>query len=232
MNDKNLKLQEFWNQVFLMDENAKNEIKNSVKEDDWLNLSPSDKLTEALKYLKDCENVLDYGCGNGWASIVAVKQGAKHVTAVDTSKNGIDALQFFANLFGLNNSLNAFPIDFDWLSNQKQDQYDGLVCSNVLDVVDEDTSNAIIKDLNKVLKEGSKIIIGLNYYISAERAKEKGIVFENGNELYVNGVLRLLNKSDEEWIKAFEKYFKLVKIDYFAWSGEEKETRRLFYLQK
>ncbi|MBP5408454.1 MAG: hypothetical protein J6Y42_04895, partial [Bacilli bacterium] len=92
--------------------------------------------------------------------------------------------------------------------------------------------NMIIKDLNRVLKKGAKIIIGLNYYISAEKAKEKAIVFENGNELYVDGVLRLLNKSDEEWINSFSKYFKVIKLDHFAWPNEEKETRRLFYLEK
>ena len=229
--DKNKKLQEFWNQVFLMDEKTKQEIKDNLKEEDYVSLAPSEKLFNGVKDLSSCKNVLDYGCGNGWASIVLAKSKCKKVTSVDTSANSIDNLRFYASIFKVDN-IDAFPIDFYWLSKEKDSIYDGLVCSNVLDVVDEDTSNMIIKDLNRVLKKGAKIIIGLNYYISAESAKEKAIVFENANELYVDGVLRLLNKSDEEWINSFSKYFKVIKLDHFAWPNEEKETRRLFYLEK
>ena len=229
--DKNKKLQEFWNQVFLMDEKTKQEIKDNLKEEDYVSLAPSEKLFNGVKDLSSCKNVLDYGCGNGWASIVLAKSKCKKVTSVDTSANSIDSLRFYASIFKADN-IDAFPIDFDWLSKEKDSIYDGLVCSNVLDVVDEDTSNMIIKDLNRVLKKGAKIIIGLNYYISAESAKKKAIVFENGNELYVDGILRLLNKSDEEWINSFSKYFKVIKLDHFAWPNEEKETRRLFYLEK
>ena len=230
--DKNKKLQEFWNQVFLMDENTKENIRKDIKEEDWQDLAPSKKLFDAVCSLNDCDNILDYGCGNGWASVISAKSGTAHIDAVDTSKNAIDSLNFFIDVFNLKAKINAFSIDFEWLKNQKEGYYDGLVCSNVLDVVDEDTSNVIIETLNRVLKKGAKIIIGLNYYISAEKAKAKAIVFENNNELYVDGILRLLNKSDEEWINSFSKYFKVIKLDHFAWPNETVETRRLFYLEK
>lgn len=229
--DKNKKLQEFWNQVFLMDENTKKEIKENIKEDDYIHLVPSEKLLNAVKALSKSKNVLDYGCGNGWASIILAKNGCSQVTSVDTSINSIDSLKFYASIFNTKN-INAFSIDFNWLSKEDESKYDGLICSNVLDVVDEDTSNMIIKELNRVLKKHSKAIIGLNYYLTSEKIKEKNLKLENGKELYIDGVLRLLNKSDEEWQEELKKYFKIIKLEYFAWPNESKETRRLFYLEK
>ena len=76
------------------------------------------------------------------------------------------------------------------------------------------------------------VFIGMNYYLSPDMADKRGLTLEDGNRLYVDGVLRLVSRSDEEWEQLFSHCFAVVKREYFAWPGEEKPTRRLFCLQK
>lgn len=227
--EDNQNLIAFWNQALTMSEENKEELKQ-YGESDWIELVPSGKLFDAVKELSNKKTVLDYGCGSGWATIVASKNGAQDVTAVDVIKDGIEAVKLYADAFKAN--INALYIKPDWLSKQPSETYDGIVCSNVLDVVPLDTSKEIIKELSRVATQDADIVIGLNFYLDEETANKRGMKFENGNYLYVNGVLRLVNLSDKEWEELFSPYFNIVKLDYFAWPGETKETRRLFYLKK
>ena len=63
-------------------------------------------------------------------------------------------------------------------------------------------------------------------------AKKRNIELVDDMYLFVNDVLRLSSLSDDEWKIIFAPYFEVVKLDYFAWEGEEKESRRLFVLKK
>ena len=89
---------EFWNSsIALSKEDMDEERKNGVR--DYKDLAPSEKLFHAVENLRCCKKVLDYGCGSGWASIVAAKSGCADVTSVDMGQNIIDALDFYADLY-------------------------------------------------------------------------------------------------------------------------------------
>ncbi|GEM_PF-6151835 len=51
-------------------------------------------------------------------------------------------------------------------------------------------------------------------------------------KLYVDGVLRLVSLSDDEWTALFSRHFKVIRLEHFAWPGEKSETRRLFHLER
>ena len=61
--------------------------------------------------------------------------------------------------------------------------------------------------------------------------EKRGCVVD-GPHVYINNVLRLTSLKDEEWLDIFKEYYNLVSLSYFAWPGEEKETRRLFVLKR
>ena len=197
----------FWDQALTINDEDKEEALKYA-DLDYKELAPSVKLLNAVYKFCGCENVLDYGCGTAWGAIVAIKSGAKHVDAVDLGENIIESAKFYAKLYNAEKGFNAFKIDENWLKTVESNTYDAIVCSNVLDVVTEDVSESIIKELARILKPYSKVVIGLNFYMSPERAKERGIELIDGNKLFQNGVLRLLSLSDEEWTKKFSKYFK------------------------
>ena len=222
---------EFWDKAFVLSEEDMMREKETSK-DDWNDLAPSEKLFQAAVSLGSAKKVLDYGCGSGWAGIIAAKSGCKDVTAVDVAPGAAKATAFYADLFDVADKVHVSCISPSWISEIPPRTYDGFICSNVLDVVPTETAKDIIREAARVVKTGASVIIGLNYYLSAEAASAKGLDLVDGNRLYVDGVLRLVSLTDDEWASLFSELFTVEKLEHFAWPGEKAETRRLFYLRR
>ena len=225
----NAELVKFWNSAIKLPEDYKEEVRKS-SDNSVMDLVPAQKLFDAVKELGSCKKVLDYGSGSGWASFVAASNGCKDVLAVDLGQNIIDAVKFYADVLKLD--VKTELIDENWIKKAPSMTYDGFVCSNVLDVVPLETAEMIIKEMARITTSNAKIIIGLNFYMSEEMASKRKIELVDGMYLFVNNVLRLSSLSDDEWKNIFAPYFDVVKLDYFAWEGEPKESRRLFILKK
>ena len=219
----------FWNEAIKLPEDYKEEVRKATDKS-VMDIVPSQKLYDAVKELGSCKKVLDYGCGSGWGAIVAASNGCKDVLAVDLGKNITDAAKFYADVLGTN--IKTEVIDENWIKSVPACTFDGLVCSNVLDVVPLETAENIVKEMARITTSDAKIVIGLNFYMSKEMAKKRNIELVDDMYLFVNDVLRLSSLSDDEWKIIFAPYFEVVKLDYFAWEGEEKESRRLFVLKK
>ncbi len=225
----NSDLVEFWNEAIKLPEDYKEQVKNS-SDNSVMDLVPAQKLFDAVKELGSCKKVLDYGCGSGWGAFVAASSGCKDVLAVDLGQDIIDSLRFYAEVLKLD--VKSEVIDENWIKSAPSMTYDGLICSNVLDVVPLETAEMIIKEMARITTSNAKIVIGLNFYMSEEMASKRKIELVDGMYLFVNNVLRLSSLSDDEWKNIFAPYFDVVKLDHFAWEGEPVESRRLFVLKK
>ncbi len=223
---------EFWDKNFeLSKEQIQDVISQVPEEDDWKQLATSPKLFEALKEFKDCDRLLDYGCGYGWASIIAAKHGCKSVVAVDVVESSKTATDVEAKVFGVSDKIDCRFVSTDWLSKEPEESYDGLFISNVIDVIPMEITRDILANAKRVLKKGAKIVIGMNNYLSPEIAKSKDYTVKEDRYLFVDKILRLVLMSDEEGTSLLSEYFTVTKLDHFSWPGEETETRRLFFLQ-
>ena len=227
----NKALIEFWDQALSISDEEKEELKD-VDPASYLSLAPSPKLADAVKSLCTKKKVLDYGCGNGWASIIIAKSGCGDVTSFDVAHSAVAATKAYAEAYKATPFIHPVFGDGSWLQKEKAETYDALVCSNVLDVVPEETCLSILKQFSRVLPKDGLAIIGLNFYLSSEEATKREMNLVDGKRLYVNGVLRLVSRSDEEWAELFSPYFEVLKLEHFAWPGEKEEKRRLFYLKK
>lgn len=227
-NKDNENLIRFWNSVFTSNDE---ELKSRPVKD-WKELAPCKKLYLASAELGTCKKVLDYGCGSGWASIIAAKSGCNDVTAADAAEEALHTTEIYANLYGVRKNIHTVHADDAWLESISDQTYDGLICSNVLDVIPEEISLHLIREFARIVKDEAEVIIGMNYYLSPDEAGEKGTELVNHNCLYIDGILRMISRSDEEWAKIFSPYFSLVHLDHFAWDGEKTERRRLFHLKK
>ena len=221
----------FWDKAFAMSEEEQKQMLEGDVED-WKEMAPSEKLFRAACALGQRKRVLDYGCGNAWASVSAAKSGCADVTAVDAAPGAVQAAKLFAERYGVSDRVNTECVSLDWLQGIPAGTYDGLICSNVLDVVPPETAEVILQGLARVTVRDGLMIVGLNYYLSPEVAIAKGLELVDGNRLYVDGVLRLVSRTDEEWANTFSPWYTVEKLDHFAWPGEAKETRRLFWLRK
>ena len=227
----NRALVDFWSEALELSDEDREELGKCGAED-WKELAPSEKLFAAAASLGTRKKVLDYGCGNGWAGIIAAKNGCLDVTAADMAPGAARTAEAYAKVFGAGDQVHAECIGADWLQGVPDGTYDGVFCSNVLDVVPPETAEGILRELARIAADDAAVIIGLNFRMNPEKAKARGQELVNGCMLYVNGVLRLVSRTDEEWAKIFEPYFTVEKLEHFAWAGEPEETRRLFFLRK
>lgn len=225
------KLLAHWNSAFAMTEEDKAEARQAIGEEDWKEMAPAVKLLDAAASLGSCQNALDLGCGSGWASIAMAKHGCAAVTCTDPAQNAAEMAAFYAEVFGVKDQVHPLCTPDTWLSEQPDGSYDGLFCSNVLDVVPTEMAESILKNAARVLKKGAPVVIGLNFYMEPEAAQKRGLEFEEGNLLYIGGVLRMVSRTDEEWAEILGRHFRIEKLEHFAWPGEETEKRRLFYLR-
>ena len=222
------KLVEYWDRVFAEREE---ELRPEELGDGLAELAPSIKQFDALLSLKEKERVLDYGCGDGWASLIMAANGTKRVVSCDVAPSSIVRLSERLNALGFRDVIEPMLIDERWLSKQEDESFDGFFSSNVIDVVPLEMAEDIVKETSRVVKKGSPVIFSLNYFASPEDMKKRGFHVE-GHQVYIEGILRLTALTDEEWMDIFHPYFQVEKLTYFAWPGETRETRRLFFLTK
>lgn len=228
---ENQTLISFWDKAFaLSEEDQKQMLADGGL--DWKEIAPSEKLFQAACSLGKRNNVLDYGCGNAWAAVIAAKSGCADVTAVDAAPGAVRTAQHYAARYGVADRVHAVCSDSNWLQSVPDGTFDGLICSNVLDVVPPETAEEILRELARALTRDGTVIVGLNYYLSPEAVAARNMALEDGSRLYIDGVLRLVSRTDEEWARIFSPWFTVEKLEYFAWPGEAKETRRLFWLRK
>ena len=222
----------FWDSALGVSDEEKQEILDTAGDDDWKEMVPARKLYDAVEEVAMNGRVLDYGCGQGWGALAAAKLGCSDVTAVDMAESAVELVKVFAKAFKVDDVIKAEAIDEKWLASQPDESYDVFLCSNVIDVVPLEIAEDILDNAARVLKKGGKAVIGLNFYMAPETAKEKGLETKDDRYLYDNGILRLILISDEEWTEIIGKRFTVEKLDHFAWPGESKEGRRLFLLRK
>ena len=227
----NQTLVSFWNSAFALSE-ADKEGARQEGIGPWEGLAPSEKLLKAVCTLGEKKKVLDYGCGNGWAAIAAAKSGCEDVTAADPAPNAVEMTRFLSELLGVSDRVYPVCGGEDWLKTVPSDAYDGLILSNVLDTVPPETAEEILREAARVATEDAEVLVGLNHWLSPEAAAEKGMALTDGCLLYLDGVLRLVSRTDAEWEAILAPYFTVESLTYFAWPGEEKEKRRLFRLRK
>lgn len=220
---------DFWNEWFGQKEETPEEFD---KETAWKEIG-SKELADAAASLATQSNVLDYGCGSGWAPVIMVKSGCPHVTAVDLSENGIEASIEYAKTFGVDNQIDFYAISQDWLENHEDNFFDGLFCSNVLDVVPSVVCKEILKGAAHVCKKGAKVIVGLNPCFEKDYIEKRGFKEQEKDHLFYEGILRIVNHTDEEWTQILSKYFKVIECRHFRWDGEpDTVNRRIFFLEK
>ena len=221
----------YWDKAFTLSEEQQTGERKQAAED-WQELAPSEKLFKAACSLGQKKKVLDYGCGDAWAAIIAAKCGCTDVTAVDAAPGAVQAARFYTEVYGVKERVHAVCGSADWLAGIASDMFDGLICSNVLDVIPSETAETILRESARIVTQNACVIIGLNYYLSPEMAAARNMELTDGNRLYIDEVLRLVSRTDEEWTQIFSPWYTVERLEHFAWPGESKETRRLFWLRK
>lgn len=222
MNHKENSIQ-FWNQFF-----KENEPITISKEE----VKVENTLDQYLKHIGDtCEHVLDVGCGMGTTLIGSMCLGnhMKEGIGFDASQNAIDFANKTIKQSNISN-LSFHVSDESFLLTLDNDYFDGMICSNFLDVIPRDLSDWIIEEMKRILKPNGLLLLKINFLLDASLVDRLKMELIDENTYQLNGTIRSYNLSTDAWIKRFDG-FDVVKVDGYK-RAEHLPEDRIILLRK
>lgn len=203
INKINNELIEFWNDFF--------------KEYKPMTLHKKDaKVENELdQYIKDvgdyASTILDLGTGSGYCILSAALLGSKmtYGLAIDPSLKAIETLNETlknSNISNVETKLGTHEV----LSSLEDGSFEGVLSSNVIDVVPYETSEQMIEEITRLLKPKGLLMLKLNFYLTEDMLKRTKAERMAHNTYAINGVLRSHNLTTEEWVLRFHG-FRLLK---------------------
>lgn len=184
-----------------------------------LKINPKEVIVENaldvyLKQIGDtCQNVLDVGCGIGTSLMGAKCLGntIKYGVGFDASKHAINFANQTVKLSGIT-GLSFYDKDESFLKTLEDASFDGMICSNFLDVIAKELSEDIMHEMIRILKPNGLLLLKLNFFLDASLIEKLNMKLVDENTYEINGVIRSYNLSTEAWIDRFEG-FTVMAID-------------------
>lgn len=175
--------------------------------------------------------VLDFGCGTGDILFQYAQCGKdKKGVGIDEAEKGIAFACATARLSGYH-QLHFLTGDENLLASFEEEEFDGIILSNVLDVMPDKIAHETIEKLNRILKKGGYWFIKLNPYYSNKELQELDYK-RMGFHLYEeDGVLRLRQESTKHWEKALDKLGEIERYLEFPYPWQT-GMNRLFLVRK
>lgn len=221
MNNDYEKLRDFWDKVLKSDDLYKPEGK--FIEDDRIN-------NIFKKYINEDTEVLDFGCGSGWAlPEIYYTSKFKYGLGIDQSENGIDCARKTA--------IAALPeAHIEYITedvNLVDRKFDFIFTCNTLDVVPDEITLEMIDSLYNKVNDGGYVLVCLNPAFTIDQLVNL-IKMEKREDhyYYINGILRCNYKTVEEWVELFKTRFTVVEFDEFFLTKQDKFLRRYYLLKK
>lgn len=193
----------------------------------------SSKLDEYLKQVGDhAEHVLDVGCGTGYALIGSKSLGSKIKSGIgfDSSSHAIHIANETVRLSNIDH-LSFIASDESFLKTIPDQSFDGIICSNFLDVIPKQMSDNIIKDIERILKKDGLFLLKINFPLNEQLVMKMNMKEIEENTYQLNGVIRAYNLTTEQWIKRF-KHLEAIQIDGFRRLEHLPEDRIILFKRK
>ncbi len=182
-------------------------------------------------FAQSSRRVLDFGCGSGDILFQCADFGyLTYGMGIDRSQTGINYARKMANLNHYR-TLDFVVGDISYFSQMEDESFDGIIVSNVLDVVPQDVESQIMSELLRLLKADGLMFVKLNPYATESQLKEYGYNRFEENLYEENGVLRLRNIHTKFWKREFEKHFTVERYLEFPYPWQD-GMNRLFLLRK
>lgn len=214
----------YWKSNFNWKEYAKLYYKYSKTKDNYY-LKSSNEILNNIS-INENSKVVDLACGNGALTALLLKKYPKiNIFAIDLSE---EMLKYYKDNF--RNQINNGQIkvihgNAEKLSTFTKEKYDFILISSALWDLD---FKVLLKDLNKVLKNGGKIVFNLPALVIG---KEKGFIF------FIEHFFRQALGSDiiyrrikvNDLINSFsENGFKVVKMKDYSFNISKNNVSEFF----
>lgn len=175
--------------------------------------------------------VLDFGCGTGDIVFQYIQNFPdKKGVGIDEAESGIKFAKKTASLSKYKN-LHFFTGDIEMLQDFEDGEFDGLILSNVLDVMPEQVDEKLLKELDRVLKHGGYWFVKLNPYFTKKELRNFEYIKETGHLYEKDGILRLHQETTEHWKRILGNHGKIIRYVEFCYPWQE-GLNRLFLIRK
>lgn len=182
-------------------------------------------------FAENTSHIVDYGCGTGDILFQCADFGKiEYGIGIDRSKAGIE----YGNKMARMNhyyQLDFVQGDASYLQQMEDGDFDGVILSNVLDVMPKDTAEEIFEQLTRILSSHGLVFVKLNPYYTQEELAEYGFDRLSDNLYEENGILRFRQVSTSKWEKRFEEQYTLERYLEFPYPWQA-GMNRLFLLRK
>lgn len=164
---------------------------------------PSQKLNQDIfSYGKRAHKALDFGAGVDLLFLEAALEGAAFEGLnLDPSEAATKLHQGYIDLSKVT-TLHCQQGGLEGLSALPDGSFDLIVISNVIDVLPEEETGRIVNAVKRLLAPQGIFLLKTNFYLDDEMIQKRGMHLTDG-KLYVDGVLRAVNRTDESWIAQF-----------------------------
>jgi len=166
--------------------------------------------------------IIDFGCGEGsLLMLISNNYKIKELIGIEDGKEIVRVANEFINLNDFKN-IKVLDNGIETLKLQPTNSFDGIIISNVLDVIPLTNSNSIMKEVSRVIKETGYFIFKTNPSMDHDSLITRGFTNFEENLYSLNGVLRFRLLTNEEWIKYIESYgFKLINQALVPYQAKE-----------
>ena len=182
-------------------------------------------------FASKCKNILDFGCGTGDIIFQCYEFGNMDFgLGVDLSSAGIE---FARKMTTVNNykGLNFDIGDISYFDGYEEGSFDGIILSNVLDVMPKDVAVKTFNRLTELLSPKGLMFVKINPYYDKEDMEEWNMTQIKDNLFEEDGVLRYRELDTASWKQSFEKSYNILRYLEFPYPWQE-GMNRLFLLQK
>jgi SAM-dependent methyltransferase len=215
---------QFWNQYF------KDQKPLKINIDD---IKVENQFDEYLKKIGDlCHNVLDIGCGMGTSLMGSMCLGSKIKKGIgfDSSKNAIDFANETVRISNIK-GLTYYTADESFMAKLDNESFDGMICSNFLDVIPKDLSEKIILEIKRILKKNGYLLLKLNFFLDEQQIERLKMVNIEENTYQMNGIIRAYNLSTNGWLDRFNG-FDVVSMSGFKRAEHLPEDRIIMFKKR
>lgn len=215
----------FWNEAYKGLKSQKIEDKDLV--------CPTEMEEVFTRFLKDKKVIVDYGCGEGTMLMLASLNSSSLEKAYGIEKG--ENIVKFASAMMVDNNMNKVTIldgGLDALDQFEDESIDGIIISNVIDVMEEVVANQIASKVFKKLKKGGDLLLKVNPYFTTEQYLKMGFDNIRDNLFAKNGVLRSRQVSDEylrDWLK---KDYEEIGYCLVPWQSDKILDRMFLWKKK
>ncbi len=194
---------------------------------------PYPEIMDGIRWIGEQANhVLDFGCGNGKALVVASKYGVKSGVGIDLSKTGIETANQVVAGSRLEDHFEFTQGGIEALAAYEADTFDGVILFNTLDNLHPEDGKALIEELERVMKKGAALLLKLNPVYEDDVFTEENEFQKIDDKCYKEESGLLFWNMDDEVLNAlFEGKFEYVN-GYDIDMAEFDTVNRMYWLKK